>query len=122
MTTLIITALGLSLFQLWILPASLNLKNMAYLISSRDTAAPEETVLRGRISRAGDNLTQSLPAFLALSLLSMIQNIDLSQIAMIWLGLRVLYLLCYMFNLIYVRTIVWLGSLGCLICMAYKLL
>jgi uncharacterized MAPEG superfamily protein len=122
MTTIIIGALALSLFQLWLLPASLNVKNLGYLISSRDGAAPDGSVLQGRISRAGINLSESLPAFLALSLLAMIQQVDLTQVAMLWLGLRVLHLLCYMFNLIYVRTLVWLGSLGCLICMAYTLI
>ena len=118
MTTMIIGALALSLVQLWLLPASLNVKNLAYLISSRDGAAPDQSILMGRISRAGDNLRQSLPAFLALSLLAMIQQVDLTQLAMAWIGLRVLYLLCYMFNIIYVRTLVWLASLGCLIAMA----
>lgn len=122
MTTMIIASLALALFQLWLLPASLNVKNLAYLISSRDAEAPEPSVLEGRISRAGENLQENLVAFLALSLLAMIQQVDLSQIAMLWIGLRVLYLLCYMFNLIYVRTLVWLGSLGCLIMMAYELI
>ncbi|MFT7528700.1 MAG: putative MAPEG superfamily protein [Arenicella sp.] len=122
MTIMIIGALALTLFQLWLLPASLNLKNMAYLISSRDDEAPAQSVLLGRISRAGVNLQESLPAFLALSLLAMIQQIDLTQLAMIWIGLRVLYLGCYMFNVTYVRTLVWLGSLGCLIYMACMLL
>jgi uncharacterized MAPEG superfamily protein len=54
--------------------------------------------------------------------LSMIQNIDLTQVAIIWVGLRIVYLLCYMFNIIYVRTMIWLGSLGCMIYMACELL
>ena len=122
MTTMIIGALALSLFQLWLLPASLNAKNIGYLISSRDDEAPQQSVLLGRISRAGINLQESLPAFFVLSLMAMIQQIDLTQLAMIWIGLRVLYLGCYMLNVTYVRTLVWLGSLGCLIYMACKLL
>ena len=122
MTAIIISALGLTLFQLWILPASLNINNLAYMIRSRDDELAEQSILQGRISRAGMNLRESIPAFLALSLLSMIQNIDLTQIALVWVGLRILYLPCYMFNIIYVRTMIWLGSLGCLIYMAYELL
>ena len=95
---------------------------MGYLISSRDGAVPEQSVLQGRISRAGANLQENMPAFLVLGVLAIIQQVDLTQIAMIWLGLRVVYLLCYMFNLIYVRTLVWLGSLACLIYMAVELL
>jgi len=122
MTVLIIYALLLTLIQLWILPASLNLKNMAYLVSSRDSDAPDQSILQGRISRAGANLQENMLAFLPLSILSIIQQVDLSHLAMIWLGLRILYLLCYMFNLIYVRTLVWLASLVCLVMMAVELI
>jgi len=121
MTAIIIAALALALFQLWLLPATLNLSNFAWLISSRDKPI-EPSVLQGRVSRAGANLQESLPAFLVLGILAIIQQIDLGQVAMIWLGLRILYIPCYMFNLIYIRTIVWLGSLGCLIYMAMQLL
>ena len=122
MTTMIIAALALTLFQLWMLPECLSLKNMTYLISSRDGEAPEQSILLGRVARAGMNLRESLPAFLALSLLAVIQQTDLTQLAMIWIVLRVLYLFCYMFNIIYVRTVIWLGSVGCLIYMAVKLI
>lgn len=121
MTTLIIGALALALFQLWLLPVALNVKNMPYLLSSRDNQI-ESSILQGRVSRAGANLQESLPAFLALALLASIQQIDLIQAATIWLGLRVLYIPCYMLNIIYVRTLVWIGSLGCLIYMASKLI
>ncbi|GJL73762.1 MAG: hypothetical protein NMNS01_29610 [Nitrosomonas sp.] len=121
MTTLIIGALALALFQLWLLPATLNIKNMAYMLSSRDNPI-EPSMLQGRVSRAGVNLQESLPAFLALALLVSIQQVDLAQAATIWLGLRVLYIPCYLLNIIYVRTLVWLGSLGCLIYMVSKLI
>lgn len=122
MSVIIISALALTLFQLWLLPASLDGKNLSFLISSRDDSDPERSLLFGRITRAGSNLQQSLPAFLALCLLAMIQQVDLSQVAVIWVGLRVLFLVCYMFNITYVRTLVWLSSLACLIYMASKLL
>ena len=121
MTSLIIASLALALFQLWLLPATLNLQNFAYLISSRDNPLDQSTI-QGRLERAGSNFQESWPAFLVLSVLAIIQQVDLSQLAIIWLCLRVVYIPCYMFNIIWVRTIVWLGSLGCLICMAYKLL
>ena len=122
MTAIIIGVLGLTLFQLWLLPASTNINNITYMLGGRDEEPSEQSILQGRISRAGVNLSESLPAFLALSVLSMIQNIDLTQVAIIWVGLRIVYLLCYMFNIIYVRTMIWLGSLGCLIYMACALL
>lgn len=121
MTPLIIASLVLALFQLWLLPATLNLQNFVYLISSRDKPIDQST-LQGRVSRAGSNFQESWPAFLVLSVLAIMQQTDLSQLAIIWLVLRVLYIPCYMFNIIWVRTIVWLGSLACLILMACKLL
>ncbi|MEH6559218.1 MAG: MAPEG family protein [Oceanicoccus sp.] len=119
MTTIIITALALTLFQLWLLPATLNMKNIAFLIGSRDTPV-EQSPLQGRLFRSGINLQESLPAFLVLSVLAIIQQVDLTQVATIWIGLRFLYIPCYMFNIIYVRTLVWLGSLACLIYMALQ--
>lgn len=121
MTALIIGALALALFQFWLLPATLNIKNLSYMLSSRDNQI-ESSVLQDRVSRAGGNLQESLPAFLALALLATIQQVDLVQAAIIWLGLRVLYIPCYMLNIIYVRTLIWIGSLGCLIYMASKLI
>lgn len=122
MTTVIIAALALTFVQLVLIPSSLSLKHLPFLISSRDELPPEQTTLQGRVTRAGLNLRESLPAFLALCLLAMIVNIDLTQVAQIWIGLRIVYLLCYMFNIIYVRTLVWAASIGCLIFMAMKLL
>ncbi len=121
MTTLIIGALVLALFQLWLLPAALNIKNIGYMLSSRDYPT-ESSTLQSRVSRAGVNLQESLPAFLTLALLASIQQVDLTLAATIWLGLRVLYIPCYLLNIIYVRTLIWLGSLGCLIYMASKLI
>ncbi len=91
------------------------------MISSRDTPV-EQSVLQDRLSRSSINLQESLPAFLVLSVLAIIQQVDLTQVATIWVGLRILYIPCYMFNIVYVRTIVWLGSLGCLIYMASELI
>ena len=120
MTTMIVAALVLALFQLWLLPMSLNLKNMDYLLSSRDNPI-ELSQLQGRTARAGANLQESLPAFLALCLLAVIQQVDLSQAALAWLVLRVVYIPCYMFNIIYVRSLIWGGALLCLAYMAYRL-
>ncbi|MBT8114862.1 MAG: MAPEG family protein, partial [Arenicella sp.] len=79
-------------------------------------------VMQGRVSRAGINFQESLPAFLALGILALVQQVELSQAASLWLLLRIVYIPCYLFNLIYVRTVVWLGSLICLIYMAIRLL
>jgi uncharacterized MAPEG superfamily protein len=120
MTTMIICALLLTLVQLWLIPASFNLKNVDYMLSSRDNA-PQQSVVQERVARAGNNLQESLPAYLALCLLAMVQQVDLSQAALVWLVLRVIYIPCYMYNVLYVRSLVWGASLACLIYMAVQL-
>jgi uncharacterized MAPEG superfamily protein len=120
MTIMIIGGLALTLAQLWLIPASLNLKNVQYMASSRDNPPPQ-SVLQQRTARAGANLQESLPAFLALCLLAMIQQVDLSQAALAWLVLRVIYIPCYLFGITYVRSLVWGASLASLVYMAVKL-
>jgi uncharacterized MAPEG superfamily protein len=120
MTTMIMGGLLLTLLQLWLIPASLNLKNVQYMISSRDNPPPQ-SVLQQRVTRAGANLQESLPAYLALCLLAIIQQTDISQLALAWLVLRVIYIPCYLFGIVYVRSLVWIASLVCLVYMAVQL-
>ncbi len=120
MSSIIIAALALALFQYWLLPASTKLKHAAYLIGTRDEPL-EETVMQARIRRAADNLKESLMPFLVLCLLSIHQQVDVTQVAQAWLALRVAFVPCYLFGINPIRTLVWLGSLGCLIYMAYLL-
>jgi uncharacterized MAPEG superfamily protein len=120
MSMMIIAALALTLFQLWLLPASMALGNLPFLISSRDNPPPQSQ-LQQRTSRAGINLQESLPAYLALCLLALYQQVDLTQAATAWLALRALYIPCYLLGIVYVRTVVWGGSIGCLVYMAYCL-
>ena len=76
---------------------------------------------RGRVRRAATNLQESLPAFLALAILSIVVEVDNSSLALYWLGLRIAYLLSYIAGITYVRTLFWLGSIICLIMMAVAL-
>ena len=121
MTSLIVYALVLTIAQIWLIPAVLNLGSLQYLISNRDDAAPEDSVKLGRVRRAAANLQESLPAFLALAILSIVLAVDNYNLAMYWLGFRVGYLLSYVFGIIYVRTLFWIGSIICLIMMAAAL-
>mgnify|MGYP001277377490 CR=1 FL=1 len=121
MTSLIVYALVLTIAQIWLIPALLNLGSLQYLISNRDDAAPEDSVKLGRVRRAAANLQESLPAFLALAILSIVLEVDNYNLAMYWLGFRVGYLLSYVFGIIYVRTLFWIGSIICLIMMAAAL-
>ena len=88
MTTLIIAALALALVQIWLLPMALNLSNLSYLLSNRDEEL-KGSVITQRVQRAAVNLQESLPAFLALALLAVYQQVDVSNLACAWLALRV---------------------------------
>ena len=68
-----------------------------------------------RALRASDNLKETLPAFLALVLLAMAVEKDVSNLACWWLIFRVAHGVCYLFKINYVRTLAWLGALGSLI-------
>ena len=67
MESLIILSLILAIFQLWLIPMILNIKNLNWMIGNRESPIPE-TPLVARAKRAGSNLQESLPAFLALAL------------------------------------------------------
>ena len=121
MTLLIVCALGLTILQIWLIPMLLNMNNVQYLISNRDEAPPEASVTLGRVRRAATNLQESLPAFLALAIHSIVVEVDNSSLALYWLGFRIAYLLSYIAGITYVRTLFWLGSIICLIMMAVAL-
>ena len=120
MTTLIIAALALALAQIWLIPMVLNLSNFSYLLSNRDEEL-KGSVTTQRIQRAAANLQESLPAFLALALLAIHQQVDVSNLACAWLALRVAYLVCYAYGIIYIRSGVYIASIVCLVMMAMAL-
>ena len=120
MSDIIIYTLALTLFQIWLLPMLLNLKNSAWLFSSRDDTV-ETSVMYERASRASANLQASWPAFLALCLLAMQLQVDVSGAAMIWLALRIVYIPLYLFGINMLRSISWVGSVVCMIDMALTL-
>ena len=120
MTMMIMYGLLLLLVQLWLIPAGVGMCNPKYMISSRDTP-PEQSMLLQRVARAGANLQESLPAYLVLCVLAIIQGVDLSHAALAWLVLRVIYIPCYMFGVIYVRSLIWGASLACLVYRAMQL-
>ena len=123
MATYIVYALLLAFIQIWLVPAAFNMKNFPWLGSNRDEPMPNEmSVLGGRASRASNNLQESLPAFLALALLSMILSIDVTNAACWWLIFRVAHGVLYIAGIAYLRTLAYFGSIGSLIAMACALI
>jgi uncharacterized MAPEG superfamily protein len=108
-------------FQVGLLPLAFNLGNVDYLFGNRDESNPE-SLLVGRAKRAGSNLLESLPSFLALAILSVVLAADNSDLMLYWLVLRVAYVVSYLVGVTYLRTILWLGSVACLGMMALALI
>ena len=122
MATYIVYALLLTIIQIWIVPAAFNIKNFSWYTTNRDEPMPETSVMAGRAIRAATNLQESLPAFLALALLSMHLSVDLTGLAFWWLILRVAHLITYIAGIALLRTLSWVGSLITLIMMALALI
>ena len=121
MATYIVYALLLTIIQIWVVPAAFNIKNFSWYTTNRDEPMPETSIMAGRANRAATNLQESLPAFLALALLSMHLSVDLTGLAVWWLILRVAHLITYIAGIALLRTLSWLGSLVALVMMAFAL-
>ncbi len=121
MATYIVYALLLTIIQIWVVPAAFNIKNFSWYTTNRDEPMPETSIMAGRANRAATNLQESLPAFLALALLSMHLSVDLTGLAFWWLILRVAHLITYIAGIALLRTLSWLGSLVTLAMMALAL-
>jgi len=123
METYIIYALALTLLQLWIIPMALNFKNLSWMMSSRDEDLDTSSNLYlQRVNKSTANLYESLPAFLALALLSLVLGVDTTSAACVWLIARVGHLIFYVAGIGLLRTASWLISLGALVCMACALI
>ena len=121
MTSIIMYALILALLQYWLLPVSCKMKESKWLLSSRDEPR-EKSVFESRVDRAAANLRESLAPFLVMCLLAIHNSVDLTTVATVWLVLRTLYVPCYLFGINPIRSLIWMGSLGCLIYMGFMLM
>lgn len=117
----------MSLVLLWVqlmLPGILALMagsvSTAYLLGARDET-PEVSQASQRARRASSNLLETLPAFWVLAVLSILGGSDVLIWAQAWLVLRVVYLLSYLSGTAYLRSLIWIGALICLIGMALPL-
>ena len=94
---------------------------LSYLFSSRDNEA-NTSIYIDRANRSLNNLFETLPIFIGLVLLSIINDVDNSLLAMIWLLARIIYVPIYIIGINYLRTIIWAISLICLIIMSVNFL
>ena len=93
-----------------------------YLAGPRDVPMENMAASVARAKRAGNNLLETLPVFLTLAVLSIIMDAQTAELAAIWLGLRVAYVFAYLMHIDYIRTLIWFGSVFCLIMMGLALI
>ena len=90
-----------------------------YLFSSRDEEIKPSIYLE-RSKRAFTNLLETFPIFIILFFLSMIKQVDVTNLGLFWLLFRLIYIPSYIFGLKYIRTLVWMISFVILILIGIK--
>ena len=93
-----------------------------YLAGPRDAPMENMAASVARAKRASNNLLETLPVFLTLAVLSIMMEVQTAELAAIWLGLRVAYVFAYLMHIDYIRTLIWFGSVFCLIMMGLALI
>ena len=94
---------------------------LSYLFSSRDKKA-NTSIYIDRANRSLKNLFETLPIFIGVVLLSIINNVDNTSLAIIWLLTRFIYVPVYVIGINYLRTGIWAIALLCLIIMSVNFL
>ncbi|MBV8106034.1 MAG: MAPEG family protein [Hyphomicrobiales bacterium] len=94
---------------------------LSYLLSSRDRPVELKGVMAGRANRALGNYVQNFTAFIALDLAFVATHQSAGISPTVWIVARIVYLPLYLFNVIYVRSIVWGVSFGAIIVMLARL-
>ena len=99
----------------------LNLQHVQFFLSNRHDEIEYSEVTQ-RIQRAASNLKETLPVFLTIMLLGILQDIDLTSLGTYWILLRVLFFGLYAAGIEKIRSVVWILALVVLVIMGYALL
>ena len=118
LATMLMYLIHLMLLTLLTFKNNPDYSNVRQLIK-RDTNIPNYVV---RIHAATENLKESLPVFFACAVLSIVTGVDSSGYGLTWIILRIAYVVCYVYKLNPYRSIVWMGSIFCLILMGINLI
>ena len=90
-----------------------------YLFSSRDKEITYSSYF-DRSNRAFKNLLETLPIFIILFFLSVFNQVDNFNLALLWILVRLIYIPVYILGLKYFRTFIWMISFLILILMGIK--
>ena len=90
-----------------------------YLFSSRDKEITYSSYF-DRSNRAFKNLLETLPIFIILFFLSVFNQVDNFNLALVWILVRLIYIPVYILGIKYFRTLIWMISFLILILMGIK--
>ena len=99
----------------------LNLQHVQFFLSNRHSEI-EYSEVTLRIRRAASNLQETLPIFITLMLLGILQDVELTSLGTYWLLLRVIFFGLYAAGIEKIRSVVWILALVVLITMANLIL
>ena len=99
----------------------LNLQHVQFFLSNRHNEI-EYSEVTLRIRRAASNLQETLPIFITLMLLGILQDVELTSLGTYWLLLRVIFFGLYAAGIEKIRSVVWILALVVLITMANLIL
>tara|TARA_B100000519_G_C13820678_1_gene240189 strand:+ start:59 stop:430 length:372 start_codon:yes stop_codon:yes gene_type:complete len=99
----------------------LNLQHVQFFLSNRHSEI-EYSEVTLRIRRAASNLQETLPIFITLMLLGILQDVDLTSLGTYWLLLRVIFFGLYAAGIEKIRSVVWILALIVLITMGNLIL
>jgi uncharacterized MAPEG superfamily protein len=92
-----------------------------WLFSARDKPTAPQGIIYGRAARALGNYLENFTAFIALDLALITTHQSGGVWPTIWILARIIYLPLYLFNVIYVRSVVWGVSLLAILMMLARL-
>jgi len=95
--------------------------SLPYLFSSRDKPPIPRGVLYGRATRALANYVENFTAFVALDLAFIVLHLSAGLWPTVWIIARIVYLPLYLFDVIYVRSLVWGVSFFAILAMLVRL-
>ncbi|MCJ8324656.1 MAG: MAPEG family protein [Rhizobiales bacterium] len=123
MTFWILAALALYIVQLLSAPGlryiTGGIKQIAYGLGAHDKPA-KSSVIDARLSRAAENMKESMPIFLALALLAEMNGISSGlavQGAMVFVLARLVYIPAYVSAVFGLRSLVWTIAMGGMVMM-----
>jgi uncharacterized MAPEG superfamily protein len=94
---------------------------LPWLLSSRDAGMAPKGVLYGRADRAQANYLGNFVPFVALDLAFIALHWSAGIWPTVWIVARLVYIPLYLFNVVYVRTLVWAVSLVAIVMMLVRL-